>query len=131
MRTLTKIALVVRDYDEAIRFYTQVLGWELCEDKPMGEGKRWVTVQPSSSAGAQLVLAKGTTPEQQSRIGNQSGGRVFLFVETDDLQRDVTRLKSHGVHFVREPAQEPWGRVAIFEDLYGNKFDLIEPNKRT
>lgn len=133
------LTLLVRDYDEAIRFYVDKLGFELIEDTPLSETKRWVRVRPPGSrtaneankiAGAELLLAKAATPEQLSRVGNQTGGRVFLFLETDDFERDHARLTAAGVKFVRGPVVEPYGRVAVFEDLYGNKFDLIQPNDR-
>ena len=123
---LARFALVVRDYDEAIRFYTQILGFALLEDTDLGNDKRWVRVAPPAG-GAEFLLARAVTDEQRSRIGNQTGGRVFLFMETDDFERDYARLKSCGVVFVRPPQREPYGTVAVFEDLYGNRFDLIEP----
>ena len=121
---LATVALVVRDYDEAIAFYTQKLGFELTEDSDRGHGKRWVTVR--AGTGMELLLAKAVTPEQESRIGNQTGGRVFLFLETDDFTRDHKLFTSRGVRFLEEPRQEPYGTVAVFVDLYGNKFDLLE-----
>lgn len=121
---LATVAIVVRDYDEAIVFYTQKLGFELTEDSDRGNGKRWVTVR--AGAGMELLLAKAVTPEQESRIGNQTGGRVFLFLETDDFARDYKLFTSRGVTFLEEPREEPYGTVAVFVDLYGNKFDLIQ-----
>lgn len=118
------VALVVRDYDEAIAFYTQKLGFELTEDSDRGNGKRWVTVRAESGMG--LLLAKAVTPEQETRIGNQTGGRVFLFLETDDFARDYERFTSRGVTFLEESRHEPYGTVAVFVDLYGNKIDLIQ-----
>ncbi len=129
-RRIAKIAIVVRDYDEAIRFYTERLGFVLLEDTRLSETKRWVRVAPPGSTGAELLLARAANPEQESRIGNQTGGRVFLFMETDDFERDYEALRARGVRFVREPREEPYGTVAVFEDLYGNKFDLIEPRPR-
>lgn len=126
---LFQIALVVQDYDEAIRFYTEKLGFKLVEDTPLSETKRWVVVAPPGSDGCKLLLAKASTAEQQSRVGNQTGGRVFLFLHTDDLWRDYTSMKSKGISFVREPAEEPYGTVAVFSDLYGNLWDLIQPKK--
>ncbi len=125
-QTLAHIALVVRDYDEAIAYYTGVLGFELLEGEARGPGKRWVLVAPRGSRGTSLLLAQAANPEQQSRIGNQTGGRVFLFLHTDDFQRDYQALRAHGVHFVEEPRHETYGTVVVFEDLYGNRWDLIE-----
>ena len=125
-QNIVHIALVVADYDEAIAFYTDKLGFELIEDTPQSETKRWVLVAPKNSDGCQLLLAKGVGEEQQSRIGNQTGGRVFLFLRTDDFGRDYDNYKSKGVKFVRDPKTEEYGTVAVFEDLYGNLWDLIE-----
>jgi predicted enzyme related to lactoylglutathione lyase len=126
---LAHVAIVVRDYDEAIAFYTGVLGFRLVEDTPREPGKRWVVVAPrgSGGGGTSLLLARAATPEQARFVGNQSGGRVFLFLHTDDFARDHARLRAAGVHFVREPSREDYGTVAVFEDLYGNRWDLIEP----
>ena len=124
---LALIALVVRDYDEAIDFYTNKLDFTLEEDTVLSPVKRWVRVAPPGSSGCQLLLAKAANDEQLSRVGNQTGGRVFLFLHTDDFQRDYRKLTERAVHFVREPVDESWGRVAVFEDLYGNLWDLIEP----
>jgi catechol 2,3-dioxygenase-like lactoylglutathione lyase family enzyme len=118
-------ALVVRDYDEAIRFFTRALGFTLLEDSPSGPGKRWVRVAPAGGGGGELLLARASTPEQERAIGNQSGGRVFLFLETDDFERDLDRMRAEGVRFAEAPRQEPYGSVAVFLDLYGNKWDLI------
>ena len=126
-RRIAHVALVVRDYDEAIRFYTEALGFELLEDTPLGGGKRWVLVAPQRSSGTALLLAQAMGPHQASRVGDQTGGRVFLFLHTDDFARDHGQLSSRGVKFVREPRQEAWGLVAVFEDLYGNLWDLIQP----
>jgi catechol 2,3-dioxygenase-like lactoylglutathione lyase family enzyme len=123
---LAHIALVVSDYDEAIAYYTQVLGFELLEDEARGPGKRWVVVAPRGNRGTSLLLARAANPEQQSRIGNQTGGRVFLFLHTDDFQRDYQALRAHDVKFVEEPRYETYGTVVVFEDLYGNRWDLIE-----
>lgn len=124
-QTIGYIALVVRDYDEAIAFYTEKLGFALVEDKSI-ENKRWVLVAPRGTNAPCLLLARAVTPEQESRIGNQTGGRVFLFLHTDDFQRDYHDLKSRGVHFVRPPKEEGYGTVAVFEDLYGNLWDLLQ-----
>jgi catechol 2,3-dioxygenase-like lactoylglutathione lyase family enzyme len=122
---LSLTALLVRDYDEAIAFYAGKLGFELVEDSDLGGGKRWVVVRPPGSDAA-LLLARAVG-EQTARIGDQSGGRVFLFLETDDLGRDHARMIAAGVRFVRPPREEPYGTVAVFEDLYGNLWDLIQP----
>ncbi len=120
------VALVVRDYDEAVAFYTQSLGFQLVEDTDLGNGKRWVLVRPPGSTGTDLLLAKAVNPEQASRIGNQTGGRVFLFLHTDDFWRDYREMTARGVKFVRPPSEESYGTVAVFEDLYGNKWDLLQ-----
>jgi catechol 2,3-dioxygenase-like lactoylglutathione lyase family enzyme len=119
------IALVVEDYDEAIKFYTEKLNFTLIEDKPESKTKRWVLVAPKGSKECTLLLAKGVGEEQQSRIGNQTGGRVFLFLETDDFWRDYNDFIAKGVEFVREPKTEDYGIVAVFKDLYGNLWDLV------
>ena len=124
---IAHVAILVREYDEAIRFYTETLGFVLLEDTDLGGGKRWVRVAPPGLTGAGLLMARAATQEQASRIGNQAGGRVFLFLHTDDFQRDYDRLRSRGVEFVRGPTEEPYGTVAVFLDLYGNKIDLIQP----
>jgi catechol 2,3-dioxygenase-like lactoylglutathione lyase family enzyme len=123
-----QMALVVADYDEAIAFYTQKLGFELIEDTVLSPVKRWVVIKPKGSSGAQLLLAKASGEEQISRIGNQTGGRVFLFMHTDDLDRDYKNLLANEVRIVREPSQEEFGKVLVFADLYGNLWDLIELN---
>ena len=123
------VTLVVGDYDEAIAYYTTKLGFKLVEDTNLGAGKRWVLVGPRGALGARLLLAKATTPEQASHIGNQTGGRVFLFLHTDDFSRDYEAMKSNGVKFIEKPRMEPYGRVVVFEDLYGNKWDFVQPNK--
>ena|ERR1700741_324073 len=125
-QSLAHIALVVSDYDDAIAFYTSKLNFTLTEDTQLSETKRWVLVSPPGSEGCQLLLAKAANEEQQSRVGNQTGGRVFLFLYTDDLKRDYDHMKSNGITFVREPVIETWGTVAVFQDLYGNLWDLIE-----
>ena len=124
-RTLAHVALVVRDYDEAIDFYTRALGFRLVEDTKLGADKRWVVVAPSDG-GASLLLAKASNDAQRSRVGNQTGGRVFLFLHTDDFDRDHRMMSAHGVTFVEGPRDETYGKVAVFEDLYGNRWDLIE-----
>jgi catechol 2,3-dioxygenase-like lactoylglutathione lyase family enzyme len=124
---IAHIALIVREYDEAIRFYTEILPFTLVEDTVLSESKRWVIVAPRGSSGCSLLLAKASNEEQESRIGNQTGGRVFLFLHTDDISRDVELFKSKAVEFAREPVKEAWGTVAVFKDLYGNLWDLIEP----
>lgn len=120
-----KLALLVRDYDEAIAWFTRCLGFELVEDVAQGADKRWVVVRPPGGNGAALLLARAVG-DQQGAIGNQSGGRVFLFLETADFDRDHTRMLDAGVRFAETPRSEPYGKVAVFEDLYGNKWDLIE-----
>ena len=125
-QNLVHFAIVVRDYDEAIDYYTRVLGFELIEDEPRGPGKRWVLVRPRGDRGASLLLAKAASAEQASRVGNQTGGRVFLFLHTDDFQRDYTAYGTRGVKFIEQPRYEDYGTVVVFEDLYGNKWDLIE-----
>ncbi len=127
---IAHLALVVEDYDEAIKFYTEKLNFTLICDTPQSETKRWVLVAPSGSAGCQLLLAKGVGEEQKSRIGNQTGGRVFLFLETDDFWRDYKSFGEKGVKFVREPKVEEYGTVAVFADLYSNLWDLIEWSKK-
>jgi catechol 2,3-dioxygenase-like lactoylglutathione lyase family enzyme len=125
-QNIAHVAIVVRDYDEAIAFYTQVIGFKLIEDTDLGGGKRWVLVAPPNSTGTALLLARAATPEQQSRIGNQTGGRVFLFLHTDDFWRDYNAMRGRGVQFETEPRQEPYGNVAVFRDVYGNRWDLVE-----
>jgi catechol 2,3-dioxygenase-like lactoylglutathione lyase family enzyme len=123
---IVHIALVVEDYDDAIRFYTEKLGFTLVKDEKQSETKRWVLVAPKGDNGCQLLLAKGVGEEQKSRIGNQTGGRVFLFLETDDFWLDFNDYLKKGVKFVREPETEDYGIVAVFADLYGNLWDLVE-----
>jgi lactoylglutathione lyase len=120
------VAVVVRDYDEAIEFYTQSLGFLLLEDTTLGDEKRWVRVRPPGSTGTDLLLARAVNHEQASRIGNQTGGRVFLFLHTDDFWRDYREMTARGVKFCRPPSEEPYGTVAVFEDLYGNRWDLLQ-----
>jgi catechol 2,3-dioxygenase-like lactoylglutathione lyase family enzyme len=125
-QSIVHVALVVSDYDEAIKFYTEKLKFTLIEDTPQSETKRWVLVAPKGAEGCCLLLAKGVGEVQRSRIENQTGGRVFLFLKTDDFWRDYKNLHAQGINFVREPKHEPYGTVAVFEDLYGNLWDLIE-----
>lgn len=124
---LHALALVVEDYDEAIEFYTKKLHFDLIEDTRLSETKRWVIVRPKGSE-ASLLLAKAANAEQTTRVGNQSGGRVFLFLHTDDFERDYQNLISHQIKIIRGPIAEPYGRVLVFEDLYGNLWDLIQPS---
>ncbi|MGQ0798691.1 MAG: VOC family protein [Pseudomarimonas sp.] len=126
-QSIAHIALLVADYDEAIAFYTQKLGFVLVEDREQPEqNKRWVTIAPAGGHGTSLLLARASTPEQVARIGDQTAGRVFLFLSTDDFQHDYQRMRAAGVHFVREPIEQPYGTVAVFEDLYGNRWDLLQ-----
>lgn len=125
-QTIGAMSLLVRDYDEAISFYVDRLHFKVMEDTDMGGGKRWITVAPPGSDETRLLLARAATPEQESRIGNQTGGRVFLFLHTDDFWRDYESMKARGVHFLEEPRNETYGTVIVFEDLYGNKWDLLE-----
>jgi catechol 2,3-dioxygenase-like lactoylglutathione lyase family enzyme len=124
---IAHIALVVNDYDEAIEFYTQKLHFTLIEDTILSETKRWVIVAPKGDGQCALLLAKAATPEQQTIVGNQTGGRVFLFLYTDDLERDYQNLIKHNITIVRAPATESFGKVLVFADLYGNLWDMIEP----
>ncbi len=125
---LAQVSILVKDYDEAILFYTQQLGFTLLEDTPLGEHKRWVKIAPPGSPGCCLLLARAVGAEQERCIGNQSGGRVFLFLHTDDFWRDYKKYTANQVCFVRPPAVEAYGTVAVFSDLYGNLWDLIGPN---
>jgi catechol 2,3-dioxygenase-like lactoylglutathione lyase family enzyme len=127
---IAHIALVVDDYDEAIQFYTKKLNFILIEDTPLSETKRWVIVAPPGQSSCSLLLAKADTDEQRSRVGNQTGGRVFLFLHTDDLERDHKNMKEQGIIFTRGPVTEEWGTVAVFKDLYGNLWDLIQPSNK-
>jgi len=127
---IVHIALMVDNYDEAIEFYTRKLNFTLIEDVPLSATKRWVLVAPAGPAGFSLLLAKADNEEQGSRIGNQTGGRVFLFLHTDNFQRDFQNLLDQGIRIVREPVAEPYGTVAVFADLCGNLWDLIEPIKK-
>ena len=125
---LAHIALVVSDYDEAIAFYTRKLGFRLIEDTKLSEKKRWVVVSPPGATESTLLLAKADGKQQEAAIGNQTGGRVFLFLFTDDFWRDYEKMKSRDITFVRPPKEEPYGTVAVFADLYGNLWDLLQPN---
>jgi catechol 2,3-dioxygenase-like lactoylglutathione lyase family enzyme len=126
-QSILHVALVVRDYDEAIRFYCEKLHFTLVEDTDQPEqDKRWVVVAPPGSHGTTLLLARASTPEQAAFVGNQSGGRVFLFLETDDFRRDYEEMRRAGIRFVREPKEASYGTVAVFEDLYGNRWDLVQ-----
>ena len=127
-QTLANITLVVRDYDEAIAYFSGALGFRLVEDSPQDGGKRWVVVAPDGG-GTGLLLARAATPVQQAAVGNQTGGRVAFFLHTDDFARDYARMTAWGVTFVEQPRDEPYGKVVVFQDLYGNKWDLIEPSK--
>ena len=128
-QNIIHVALVVRDYDEAIDFYVNQLRFELLEDTYQAEqDKRWVVVAPPNSNGVALLLAKASKPEQDDFIGNQAGGRVFLFLNTDDFWRDYKRMVSLGINFIREPKEQEYGVVAVFEDLYGNRWDLLQLN---
>lgn len=120
------VALVVRDYDEAITFFRDCMQFDLIEDTDMGSGKRWVLVAPRSSPGTALLLARAANPEQEAHIGNQTGGRVFFILKTDDFWRDYEFMRAHGVRFTEEPRQETYGTVVVFLDLYGNKWDLVQ-----
>jgi len=128
-QNIVHIALVVKDYDEAIDFYVTKLNFELIEDTYQAEqDKRWVVVAPPNSSGVTLLLARASKPEQNDFIGNQAGGRVFLFLNTDDFWRDYEHMKSVGIKFIREPKEQDYGLVAVFEDLYGNRWDLLQLN---
>jgi catechol 2,3-dioxygenase-like lactoylglutathione lyase family enzyme len=126
---IAHIALVVDDYDEAIQFYTEKLQFTLVEDTVLSETKRWVLISPNGSGECSLLLAKAANEDQESRIGNQTGGRVFLFLYTDDFWRDYSKMQKDGIKFIRGPKIESYGTVAVFKDLYGNLWDLIEPKK--
>ena len=129
-QSLALVSLVVREYDEAIAFYVGVLGFELIEDTPLADqNKRWVVVAPPGASESRLLLARASGDEQAARIGNQTGGRVFLFLQTDDLDRDYRNYRDKGVVFVRPPKQESYGTVAVFQDLYGNQWDLLQPTR--
>jgi catechol 2,3-dioxygenase-like lactoylglutathione lyase family enzyme len=125
-QTIGSVALLVREYDEAIDYYTRCLEFRLIADEDLGDGKRWVKVAPPGTAGTSLLLARAATPQQVEAVGNQSGGRVFLFLHTDDFGRDYQAMRANGVRFTEEPRHESYGTVAVFTDLYGNRWDLIQ-----
>ncbi|MGG4454345.1 VOC family protein [Brevibacillus porteri] len=130
IQSIVHIALVVKDYDEAIEFYTKKLHFTVVDDTYQPEqDKRWVVVSPPGSVGTTILLAKASKPEQELFIGNQAGGRVFLFLNTDDFWRDYHEMVARGIQFVREPSEQPYGMVAVFQDLYGNLWDLLELNE--
>ena len=123
--SISTVALLVNDYDEALRYFTEVFRFQLIEDRQVSPGKRWLVVAPKGSRGANLLLAKASNPDQVAHVGNQTGGRVFLFLETNDFWASYAHLKSHGVSFTEEPRHEAYGTVVVFLDIYGNKWDLI------
>lgn len=125
---IAHLTYLVRDYDEAIAYFTHMLGFTLVENADFGFGQRWVLVSPPGGE-TRLLLARASTPEQAAHVGHQAGGRVFLFLNTDDFRRDYEAYRKRGVRFVKEPRDEPYGKVAVFEDLYGNRWDLIEPKQ--
>jgi catechol 2,3-dioxygenase-like lactoylglutathione lyase family enzyme len=127
-QSISAVALVVADYDEALDFFAGKLGFEVAQDTPLPGGKRWLLVRPKGG-GTALLLAKAATPEQSERVGDQAGGRVFLFLHTDDFWRDYHDMRSRGVRFTEEPRQEEYGTVAVFLDLYGNRWDLVQPRQ--
>jgi catechol 2,3-dioxygenase-like lactoylglutathione lyase family enzyme len=127
---IAHLALVVKDYDEAIAFYTKKLGFRVKEDTVLSETKRWVLITPPGDGQCSLLLARAATPEQMRAVGNQTAGRVFLFLFTDDFYRDYEAMLGNGIHFLRPPAREEYGTVAVFTDLYGNLWDLIEPSSK-
>ena len=127
--TIAAIALLVRDYDEAIAFYTRCLDFELVEDTPLGGGKRWVLVSPPGARETRLLLAQASTAEQDACVGEQAGGRVFLFLYVDDFYARYETMRMRGVRFIERPREEPYGTVAVFEDLYGNRWDMLQPRQ--
>ena len=127
---IAQISLVVRDYDEAVDFYTKKLDFVVIEDTKLSEEKRWVVIAPAGAKECSLLLAKAANKQQAVSVGNQAGGRVFLFLFTDNFQRDYDKMVSRGINFVRPPKDELYGRVTVFEDLYGNQWDLLEPNEK-
>lgn len=126
-QSIAQFAIVVNDYDEAIAFYTKKLHFDLIEDTVLSDTKRWVVIRPAGSDGCCILLAKAANEEQKTRVGNQTGGRVFLFLHTDDFWRDYNAMTADGIRFVRHPVEESYGTVAVFEDLYGNLWDMIQP----
>jgi catechol 2,3-dioxygenase-like lactoylglutathione lyase family enzyme len=128
---VASIALLVRDYDEAIAYFVERLGFRLLEDTPLSPQKRWVRVAPPGASETGLLLARAVGPEQEAAVGRQGGGRVFLFLHTDDFERDYSAYRAQGVRFIEEPREEDYGRVVLFEDLYGNRWDLVQPHSET
>jgi catechol 2,3-dioxygenase-like lactoylglutathione lyase family enzyme len=128
-QVIANVTFLVRDYDEAIAFFTTALGFVVAEDRAMGGGKRWVVVAPAGPNGTRLLLARAANADQEAAVGRQGGGRVFLFLHTDDFRRDHDRMKARDVKFAEEPRTEAYGTVAVFFDLYGNKWDLLEPTR--
>lgn len=128
-QTIATVSLLVADYDEAITFYCDTLGFDLIADNDLGEGKRWVVVAPPGRSGAQLLLAKANGETQRAAVGNQGGGRVMFFLETNNFLKDHAAMSARGVSFLETPREEPYGVVAVFQDLYGNKWDLIQPKR--
>ena len=126
-QTLASVTLLIRDYEEAIAYYTQSLGFTLVENTALPDGKRWIRIAPPGSSDVTLLLAHASTPAQAARVGDQTGGRVFLFLQTSDFWQDHQAMRARGVRFVEEPRVESYGTVAVFEDLYGNRWDLIQP----
>ena len=126
-QSIAQLTLVVRNYGEALAFYTQKLGFDLLQDIPLPDNQRWILVSPANSRSAALLLAEAATPEQSLAVGNQTGGPVFLFLHNDDFWRDYKTYQSRGVRFLETPREETYGTVAVFEDLYGNKWDLLQP----
>ena len=126
--SIASLTFLVRDYDEALAFFTEALRFTVLEDTLLGDGKRWVRVAPAGAPGAALLLAQATSPEQYAHVGDQTGGRVFLFLETGDFWDDYETMRAHGVRFLEEPRNEPYGWVVVFMDIYGNKWDLIQPH---
>jgi catechol 2,3-dioxygenase-like lactoylglutathione lyase family enzyme len=126
-QSLAHVTFLVRDYEEALAFFTDSLGFRVVEDSPLPGNKRWLVVAPPGSRSASLLLAQAATPEQQEQVGHQAGGRVFLFLHTDDFWRDYRLMQAANVKFLEQPRQESYGTVAVFEDLYGNKWDLLQP----
>jgi catechol 2,3-dioxygenase-like lactoylglutathione lyase family enzyme len=127
---LVAVTVVVREYDEAIEYFTSTLGFSLVEDSPLPGGKRWVMVAPEGSPGLRILLARATTPAQEKAVGNQTGGRVSFFLHTSEFQRTYQQMRERGVRFLEEPRTEPYGTVAVFADVYGNRWDLIEPRQK-
>ena len=129
-QSISKVTIVVNDYDEAINYYVGVLGFELIEDSTLNADKRWVVVAPNGTSGCQLLLARAANSKQKASIGNQAGGRVFLFLQTDNFWQDYQRYLASGVTFTEEPREEIYGTVVVFEDIYGNRWDMVQPNSK-